>query len=243
MQRRVAREHVDAIVRAAKKRTRRRRLEERDRRRLDAVVEPITPEELVERFQLRSSALVEELHAIVLRQLQAEDVRESRLDGKAQTLLGTSGLAVTVAFTFGGLLLEHTEYLKSLGDLGFGRSPIYVVLFLYVLALILGLVSSFYAIGALYIRDHYRAVSERDILLPSELSAADELETDDDSRWRYRRYVTAHYWQIWQRHHAVHEGKARKIKRGQGFFLAFLASLLLIGFALAVCARAKIQAI
>jgi len=104
---------------------------------------PLTREEIGERLRLNSATIVDDLHALALRQIQAEDQRESRLDAKAQGLLITSGLSLTVAFTFGGMLLEHPDYLDALSNaIGAGRWPARFLIGLYVFALIAGLLAS-----------------------------------------------------------------------------------------------------
>jgi hypothetical protein len=204
---------------------------------------PLAPAEIVEGLRLHSPGLVEDLHALSLRQIAAEDQRESRLDAKAQGLLVTAGLSLTVAFTFGGMLLQHPEYLTAMNDgLGLGAWPARVLFGLYSLALIAGLLASVQAVRALYVSNRYRGVDERDVLNVPELRAADSEvapngETDDKRKQaRYRRYMTAHFWQIWQQHYDVHETKASRIKRGQHLFLIFLLSLMLIGTAMAYAA-------
>jgi hypothetical protein len=207
-----------------------------------ALEPPLTETELAERLQLHSPALVEELHTLVHRQLQNEEQRESRLDAKAQGLLGTAGLSLTVAFTFGGLLLEHPDYLEPLA-----KWPARLVIGCYALALLAGLAASVQAVGALFVTSSYRNVDERDLLNKNQLIAADneyspetvklKLDADrafgnDRARTIYRRYVILHLWQIWQRHFRLHNKKAQIIKRGQRLFVAFLMSLFVIGGAI-----------
>lgn len=203
----------------------------------------LTAAQVVDGLRLHSPGLVEDLHATSLRQIAAEDQRESRLDGKAQGLLVTAGLSLTVAFTFGGMLLQHPEYLTALNDgIGAGAWPARVLFGLYALALIAGLLASVQAVRALYVSDRYRGVDERDVLNVPELRAADAEsaasgDADDKRKQaRYRRYVTAHYWQIWQQHYDVHEMKASRVKVGQALFLVFLLLLMLIGTAMAYAA-------
>ena len=118
---------------------------------------------------MHSPGLVAEVHSISLRMLQAEDHRESRLDAKAQGLLITAGLTLTVAFTFGGMTLEHPDYLRALGD----RVGV-ACLAAYPLALVLGLLSSIQAVRALRVSKGYRHVGEVDVFNRFELKAADD---------------------------------------------------------------------
>lgn len=195
---------------------------------------PLTGIELSQRFELYSRALVDELHALTIRQLQAEEQREGRLDSKAQSLLITAGLSLTVAFTFGGMLLQHPEYLAA-----FDRNMAIGVLAAYLLALVAGLLASGVAVRALFVTDGYRSVNERE-LLGQDLLNADEECTDPGnpqdnakSLTRYRRYVTVQLWQIWQSHYRLHETKATTIAWGQRSFLTFLTLMMIIGAVLA----------
>lgn len=194
-----------------------------------AVSPRLTKAEIRERLCLASSGLVEEIHALALRQNTAEDQREARLDGKAQGLMATAGLSLTVAFTFGGLLLQYPKYIEPLG-LWVGRA----VLGLYAAALVLGLLASIWAVRALFVRDGYRAVTDDDVFNKAMLESVDrEAHADSDKAKRlYRRFITVQHWTVYRHHFDVHERKAELIKRGQWFFLGFLLSLLLIGGAL-----------
>jgi hypothetical protein len=103
------------------------------------------------------------------------------------------------------------------------------------------------------VTDDYRATSERDVLDEAELAAADEEyntevhKTDgdrklanDNAQARFRRHMTAHYWQIWQQHSRLHDGKVTIIGRGQRLFLGFLSALIIIGVAMGCAALMQI---
>lgn len=207
----------------------------------------LTPETLVERLRLSSAGVVEDLYNITFRQLQSESEREARLDNKAQALLVTSGLSVTVAFTFGGFILQHADKLKlsPLVTDTLGSSVMWVVAGLYLGALLLGLVTSALAVCALRVISTYRTISEEDVFDISELAAAEEefkaeigaggekgpdyKRANERAQARLRRHLVAHCWQIWQQHLAIHEKKAKTIAIGQLVFLLFLGLLFVIG--------------
>jgi hypothetical protein len=188
-------------------------------------VEPLMPEQLAERLALNSSGLVEEIHALSLRQVQQEDARETRLDAKAGGLLGTAGLSLTVAFTFGGLLLQHPDYLLPLGP-----TLARIVLIAYVVALVAGLAAVIAAVVALFVNDNYESVSEDNVFNEAILDKIDRAAKDKEGSQRlYRRYITVKHWTIYRAHFAIHQKKANKIRWGQGFFLLFLGILIIIG--------------
>lgn len=189
----------------------------------------LTDKELVERLCLSSKSLVDELYSITLRQLQAEDQRQARLDGKAQGLLATTGLSITIAFTFGSLLLQHPEYLYRVSDW-----LAQVVAGLYGVALIFGISASIQALRALLVRDEYRSSGADDIFNQGELDAAENAQDDSEAGTKFRRYLTAHLYLIYQAHFEVHEQKARIIKRGQQLFFFFLCAIFLVGIAMTI---------
>jgi hypothetical protein len=204
---------------------------------------PLTIRDLAEGLSRRSTGLVDELHAISLRLLQGEDQRESRLDAKAQGLLVTAGLSLTVAFTFGGMLVGHPEYLSEVT-----KSTALALFALYVFALMAGLFASGWAVWALKVSGEYRNTCEHDVFNEKELTDADDACGDAEKPVEnakavamYRRYITSHYWLIWQKHFSIHERKAKIVKRGQTFFLAFLVLMLAIGGILALAAMYRYQ--
>lgn len=201
----------------------------------------LSDDDLHARLQLKSIGLIEEIHALALRQIQAEEQRESRLDGKAQGLLVSASLTLTVAFTFGGLLLQHPDSLDPLkGYELFGQSAALAVVTCYAIALACGLAASYVAIRALYVRADYQGVDVQAVLGKAILDIADD-QAGEGARTAYRRFSAAHHWQIAQNNSEIHNAKADKIKFGQRLFMGFLACLMLIGLGLGYSAYAKLQ--
>lgn len=184
----------------------------------------LTGKELVDRMCLRSSTLVDEVYDLAKRQIASEDRRETNLSAKAVSLLSATGLSLTVAFTFGGVLLQRPEYLAALGS---ARVPLVVAP--YALALVAGMAASWFALRALLVRSDYRDVAEDDVF-GKELDAADEKV--DEGLPMYRRFLAVHLWLIFQETSKIHEHKATQIARGQKCFFAFLLLLLPIGGAM-----------
>lgn len=201
----------------------------------------LSADDLHARLELKSIGIIEELHALALRQIQSEDQRESRLDGKAQGLLVSASLTLTVAFTFGGLLLQHPEYLVPLQDYELcGRSAAWAVVVCYSIALVCGLAASYIAIRALYVRADYQGIDEQVVLGKAILDIADD-QVGEGARAAYRRHSAAHHWQIAQHNSEIHDIKADRIKLGQRLFIGFLACLMLIGLGLGYSAYVKLQ--
>jgi hypothetical protein len=230
--------HIDSEI--DRRLTRKEKKALRVRRRIEArqaklPIPRLTDDELRQRLTLSFDGLVEEIHNTALRQNQVEDQRESRLDAKAQGLMGTASLSLTVAFTFGGILLQYPDYLAPLG-----RWPSRAIFALYALSLFCGLFACILAVRALYITDGYRCLSERAVFHDEQLKSIEALTIDDvKAKSVYRRFLTIQLWTNWQQAFAVHERKATSIKRGQQLFLCFLSALMLIGGALTYAAYTR----
>lgn len=181
-------------------------------------------EEIVERLRLSSTELVADVYALANRQLDVEDKRETNLNGKAVSLLSASGVSVTVTFALGGVLAQRPELLELLAPAG---TTWRVVLALsYAAAVFFGILAGVLAVLALKI-SAYVTVAEPDVF-------GDELRRSDEEgacagQARYRRYLTAHLWQIYRANFRKHERKARKILFGQISFLVFLTLLIPLG--------------
>jgi hypothetical protein len=180
--------------------------------------------EIVRRLQLNSKDLVDHIHTISLRLLDGDDKRGSALDSKATSLLGAVGLSLTVAFTFGGTLLEHPERFSGIGLLVYKA-----VVSIYAIALLSGIVAGYFALRALQIRAH-RGIDEQDFLRSDVLYESETEETGGVTF--YKRYLVAHYLNISHQNTVVYDDKAFRIQIGQRFFFLFLLVLLFIGGAM-----------
>lgn len=183
---------------------------------------PLTPEVLVERLALRHEKVADEVYAVVRRAIDADERRDASLNQKATALLSVTGLSLTLAFTFGGLLLQRAELASRLGG---WLLPCVVVP--YGFAILLGLFASGYALWALLVRGTYRDVDPQEVFGPL-LRQADE--AGDPTT--YKRHMIAHLWRVYDRNYSNHEKKAATVKRGQFAFFAFIVALLPIGGAM-----------
>lgn len=218
-----ARQRSSRPERAAKKRTRAVRL---------------TKEELRQRLRINSNGLIEEIHAVVLRENQIEDQRETRLDGKATSLIATAGLSVAVTFTVGSMLAPQSASFQPLGTSGV------IVAILYALALFCGFLATLLALIALRIRDDYKSLSDEDVFYAPELERIERVANGDDKKAQaeYRRYITIQHRTFQRAHSDIHDKKADVIKWGQRFFVAFVCTLFLIGSVIACTAFVRFSA-
>ena len=193
----------------------------------------LSKDELRERLRINSNGLIEEIHAIALRQNQLEDQREARLDGKATSLIAAAGLSVAVTFTFGSMLAPNSTFFTPLGTGGV------IVPALYALALFCGFLATLLAVIAHKIRD-YKSLSDEDVFNVHEIERIERVARDKDgqidekkAQAEYRRYITLQHWTFHRVHSDIHDKKADVIKWGQRFFLAFVCTLFLIGSVIA----------
>lgn len=222
----------------------------------------LSGDDLAKRLARYSPDLVEEVAKVARDALASENARESSLNGKATSLLTASGLSLTVAFTFGGMLLQHPEYLDSLNS-GWAA----VVPFLYGGALLCGLAATGFALGALFVTSKYVGLTEANVFDPEVLGEADRLDVESRDAVNgnpamppsegdtggvagpppfpksgtayFKRFITAHLWQIYQEHFPIHEVKAKRIWKGQVFFGLFLLTLAVLGLMLAEMSLAQ----
>lgn len=203
--------------------------------------------DILKRLALRSHAIVDQLYEGAVGQLEDEEKRDAVLTAKATTLLGISGLSLTVAFTFGGLLLQSPERLSGLGRIG-GDG----VVIAFGLSLLFGLGGSFMALRGLKVK-HFEHVNEESIFDTDVLKDAD---TDWEKAWAtspvaadraalslYRRFLTAHIWGIYQRNFERLERKAETIKWAQRLYFTFVLALMVIGVAIATSAFFRIDGV
>lgn len=127
----------------------------------------LSVETRIERLCLHSPTLVGQIYEVSLRILDSDARADAIVDSKANSLLGAVGLALTVTFTFGGLLLTHPELFSEIG-----RHAHLFTIITYSASLLVGLASGLFALYALLIKT-YRAIDERTILDNVELRKAD----------------------------------------------------------------------
>ncbi|MGK3964995.1 hypothetical protein WMF01_30925 [Sorangium sp. So ce1667] len=187
-----------------------------------AVLKQLDQQTLEQRLTLGWPGLINELYQFAQRQLQFETGRQTRLDAKATSLLSAAGLSLTVAFTFGGLLLANKEVLRA--NIGWYYSAVAG----FGLAIILGLGAAGFALAALKVRDANRGISEDAVFNEELLKRAEDESADEQAVAEYRKSLTVHLWTIAQAQHMLHERKAKIIQRGQVAFMAFMCAVALV---------------
>jgi hypothetical protein len=183
----------------------------------------LSREELKKRVK-RSPLIVKEIYEIAQRQVQAETGRQARLDAKATSLMGAVGLCLTVAFTFGGLVLkEATAFVAKLGD-----TRLSIINICFALAIFFGIGAGALALKALLVKGTYLTMSEDAVFNEAALDTAESQEDSEVGLAAYRRFILVQLWDNARIHGRNHEVKAKDIRRGQICFALFLGCLLVI---------------
>lgn len=190
----------------------------------------LTKGELVKRLALRSTALVNDLYQIALRQLDTEERRDALLTTKAGGLLGHVGISATIGASVVGILSHQSGLMPKALAIGFA------------VVLLFGAVAAILAIKVLLVRGDYQGLNEEVVFKPEVLleadgvvdtghegspaSPADALRAPPETEPTiYRRWLIAHIWGICQHHGRILEGKATTLRRAQQNFAAFIIGL------------------
>lgn len=171
---------------------------------------------------------MKEVFDAVQRQVTFEIGRQTRLDTKASSLLGATGLSLTVAFTFGGqILLNNADVLGEFGVIGVVADSVFV------LAVVSGLVSASYALRALFVRGS--ATASPDELFKKSVLAIDSDEDleDEDKAAHYQRHLAVHLWDVAEALSERLSATARYVRTGQAWLVVFIALLGLISLLIA----------
>lgn len=170
-----------------------------------------------------SPDLAKELLDTAKGQLASEAARQSRLDGKANSLMAAAGLSLTVASSIAGTLISRgTQVPLSLLTTSSAMG-------------VLGLAAVVFGIWAAKIQDH-GTLNPEAIFNEQQLNQAEAPPgTEGDSEETrtafglalYRQYITVHIWDVYERNAASLDRKATFIKLGQYSFIGFLVALMI----------------
>lgn len=182
-----------------------RRKEESFKLSIEKVIENICTDEI---------KIIDSLYNLVFHLLNKEDERLSSLDSKGSNILGMAGVALALIFSLGGLLIEKIEDTSLI----FLNSVVYILSILYILTNFLLLISIIFAVFSVRARSDFKTVSDVDIFT-KEISKGENY---------YKRYIVAHFWQIYQNNFIINERKGFWLKYSYWFFTLSMVFLLLI---------------
>ena len=171
----------------------------------------LTNEEIRERLRLTEKDLqiADDTYELSLQLFWEEEKRGPALDSKSHNLAGIAGICLTLIFSGGGFLIQK---------LGGVLLPFWFRTFvsLYIGASFLSLVTLGIALCVSKPRSDYRALSDEDIFRKK------EMKTEDN---RYRRYLIAHFWKVYENNFFVNEKKANLLRWA---YITFASSLIFL---------------
>ena len=178
----------------------------------------LTPQEVTDRLLLGSPDLIEEIYGRANKLVDDENAIFQGLTGKAGVLLGAIGVSTSLAVALAKTALFCPVY------------PVWLLQTIrlsVVVALILAGISVWNVVRALMVSGKHQKPDEKVLLDQSVLAQADA--NPDIGLSAYRRYVTAHLWQIYQNEAIQNKLLAKNVKWGQIFYVTFLVVVCLLG--------------
>ena len=183
--------------------------------------------ELAARLECADADVLPQVLEIVRSSLDAEQRRTPVIDARATALVGTAGLSITVAFTFGASMVRN--------DLGLTGCWLYILPILYLLAMLAGVSAAGLSLFSLLVRQDYPVV-DADAVFREE---AFEMEDPSLQLRCYQRQIAVHLWTVCQSLTSRHIRKAKLIRRAQVAFFFFLLMVTLIGVVIAMSSTIK----
>ncbi len=172
-------------------------------------------DEVINNICTNDEKIINTLYDLNLKLLDKEDERFSSLDSKGSNILGMAGVALALIFSLGGLLIEKIDN----RPLFFTNSPADILSILYMITVFIMLASIVFAFLAVKARTDIKTVTDEDIFTK-------EITTNNENY--YKRYLIAHYWQIYQNNFLINELKGFWLKCSYWFFAISMFFLLLI---------------
>lgn len=199
---------------------------------------PLTGQQIVERLTGLPPGVAEQIFKLSEAQVVAEIARQQRIDVKSTSLLTAVGLSLTVAFTFGSVLLKDGwNYWKDPDTHG-------TVVLLFGGAMATGIFAALFALAALLVTK-YPGLNEAAVFNEAILKQVRDLANDVDvaaddatraaaeatALANYRMSMTIQMVKMVQEIRGRHDVKTRRILIGQCALVGFLVVLtFLFGF-------------
>ncbi|MCK5612559.1 hypothetical protein KAR91_62385 [Candidatus Pacearchaeota archaeon] len=180
----------------------------------------INIDEVLERLRTDDKDIIDNIYSICYDLIKQEGERCAGLDDKAYSLIGIVGVCITLVFGFGGILIKEI------------KDPFWLIIMviLYLGTIMFAFVSLFFALNAVKARSDFRSINDEDIFHK-------EMTQKDVST--YRRYLAAHFWQIYQNNFEINETKGSYLKKSFRMFLLSIALLFLTALAISNFALLK----
>ena len=187
----------------------------------------LTVKERWERVRWATAQDLDLLLKLSERFVDDQRARQGRLDAKASSLLAAVGLALTVAFTFGGLMIHGSASGTSAsGGILLGASLHGFAVGAFALAIVAGLGAAMLAIVALRVMGDSPGFSNSVAFPEFWRDDFQNRKPESDRLLRYKQALTLHLWEIGEDIRVLQDGKAKTIRWGQFAFGGFLLALL-----------------
>jgi len=167
---------------------------------------PLTLDEVMERLRIDNKEVINTAYSIYYDLIKSEEKRRTDLDGKAYSLTATTGVFITLTFGLG------SSFLRNICE----PQWLVVMTYFYLATFIFGVLSWFYSVRASRARSDFRAINEEDVF-NKDIIGKDENE--------YRRFLTAHMWQVYRNNFEVNEKKGEMLKSG---FVMFVIAIIFL---------------
>lgn len=173
----------------------------------------LTDDQIIERLRTENKEIVNEIYKICMDILFKEDDRIDSIDSKGSTLIGLVGLSASLVFGLGGILIEKVENLK----LPIVGLPMPWLVILYLSASLTLLFSIIYSFRAIRARSDWRWLCDEDLF--NEQMICEGIN-------HYKRYLSVHFWKIYENNFRINETKGAHLKAAQRLFVAGLIQLI-----------------
>lgn len=171
-------------------------------------------EEIMENICTNDETIIKCLYDFNADLLEKEDRRLTAIDSKGSNIIGMAGVALALILSLGGLLIEKIQdiYLPFFGNTILLLSILYIIINLFLL------LSIIFAVLTVRARSDLKTVSDED-LFTSNIKEGDNY---------YRRYLIAHFWQIYQNNFVINEIKGAWLKYAHACFAISMFLLFVI---------------
>lgn len=180
----------------------------------------MTPEDIRAVLEFNDKDLINEIHDLVLMEIDGEKKRFADLEAKAAAIRGQMGTCVTVVSVVGAALWQART-----GALATHACVAWLVWLSFALSLAAGVVAFIFSVLAFTVKTRAMAIDEVTIFNSVAISTAAKVVAPETPVGVFRRYMTEQYAKIRAAWFEANEQKAGRVRVSQWCFLGFLVLL------------------
>jgi len=174
-----------------------------------------------ENLRTNDEKLIDTIYSICWEMMLREFDRIKDIDSKALGMFEINGICFSILFAFGRYFFKEQSSWSSL----YQNYLFIIIISIYLLTNISFLLSSIFLFGAFKARIDFRWVKDADLFRKKQI---------DEGVKTYKRYIIAHFWEIYRNNDIINEKKARKLKYGQVFFFIAIIFIFILIFTLVI---------